>query len=108
MGNRHQEALRKSVTLEHASQKSRLMQNVHDKSQNLPDLDIFAVDKPVAKTTTGGGNKDGAPGGGAAAGGKKEKKLTTLLEDGGKAQNIEIALKSRSITAEQVRKRICV
>ena len=36
----------------------------------------------------------------------KTKELTTLLEDGGRAQNIEIALKSRQITAEQVRRRL--
>ncbi|CAD7931793.1 unnamed protein product [Amoebophrya sp. A120] len=44
MRNRHQDALKTSVMLGHASQTSRLMQNVHHKYQNLPDPDIFAFD----------------------------------------------------------------
>ncbi len=44
MRNRHQEPLEKSVMLRHASQTSWLMQNVHDKFQNLPDPGIFAFD----------------------------------------------------------------
>ncbi len=44
MRNRHQEALKKSAMLGHASQTSGLMQNVHDKCLNLPDPDIFTVD----------------------------------------------------------------
>ncbi|CAD7954016.1 unnamed protein product [Amoebophrya sp. A120] len=84
---------------------AKVLQNL-GKNCRLQKIQQHFFQKPVAKTTAGGGNKDGAPGGGGAAGGKKEKKLTTLLEDGGKAQNIEIALKSRSITAEQVRKRL--
>ncbi len=48
MRNRHQEALKKSVMLGHASQASGLMQNVHDKCQNLSDPDIFAVDRTVS------------------------------------------------------------
>ncbi len=41
MRNRHQESLSKPVTLGHASQTSWRTQTVHDKSQNLPDPDIF-------------------------------------------------------------------
>ncbi len=44
MRNTHQEALKKSVLLGYASQTSWLMQNVHDKCQNLPDPGIFTVD----------------------------------------------------------------
>ncbi len=44
MRNRHQEALKKSVMLGHASQTSGLIQNVHDKCQNLPDPDTFTFD----------------------------------------------------------------
>ncbi len=44
MRKRHEESLKKPVMLEHASQTSRPMQNVHDRSQNPPDPDIFAID----------------------------------------------------------------
>ncbi len=43
MRNRHQEALKKYLMPWHASQTSWLMQNEHDKFQNLPDPDIFAA-----------------------------------------------------------------
>ncbi len=45
MRSRHQQALKKSVMLGHTGQTSWVMQNVHDRSQNLPDPDIFAVDR---------------------------------------------------------------
>ncbi len=45
MRNKHQEALKKSVVLGYASQTSWLMQNVHDKCQNLPDPDICTFDR---------------------------------------------------------------
>ncbi len=44
MRNRHREALKRSVMLGHASQTSWPMQTMHDKSQNLPDPDIFTFD----------------------------------------------------------------
>ncbi|CAD7944527.1 unnamed protein product [Amoebophrya sp. A120] len=49
MRNRHPEALKKSLMLGHASQISWLMPNLHDKSQNLPDPDIFTFDSPTCK-----------------------------------------------------------
>ncbi len=45
MRNRYREALKKSVMLGHASQTSPPMKNVHDKFQNLPDPDTFAIHK---------------------------------------------------------------
>ncbi len=49
MGYRHQEALTKSVMLEHASQTSGVMQSVHDKPCILPDTDIFASDQRLPR-----------------------------------------------------------
>ncbi len=48
MRNTHQKALAKSVKmLGRALKASWTMQNMHDKPGNLPDLDIFALDKRV-------------------------------------------------------------
>ncbi|CAD7937009.1 unnamed protein product, partial [Amoebophrya sp. A120] len=44
MRSRHQEARSKSVMRGRALQTSWVMQNMHDKSQNLPDPDIFTFD----------------------------------------------------------------
>ncbi len=53
MRNRYHKALKKSVMLGHASQTSWPMQNVHDKSQNLPDPDIFASDNVSVDVLSG-------------------------------------------------------
>ncbi|CAD7938141.1 unnamed protein product [Amoebophrya sp. A25] len=58
--------------------------------------------KKIEKPSTNG--PQGGAGGKTSA--TNVKVLTTLLDDASKAQNIEIALRSRQITADQVRRRL--
>ncbi len=66
MRNRHRGALNKSVMLGHASQTSWPMQNMHDKSQNLPDPDIFTFDRhkriPIQRSALASRDQTGAVG----------------------------------------------
>ncbi|CAD7923467.1 unnamed protein product [Amoebophrya sp. A120] len=52
MRDRHHEACSKPVMLLPASDATCVIRNMHDKSQNFPDPDIFTFDRSRRKTST--------------------------------------------------------